>query len=221
MLGFIKKCFFTGLVFSSTLTSINLLSCILMNNQECRVGPQILNVNEDNPVSFPFSIKTGKCSGGCSNPNNPHAKLCIPDTVKNLNVKLFNLMSRTNETRHREWHDTCKCKCRLDATACNNKRWNDGKCRCKCKELIHKGICDKGFILNPSNCECKYYKSCDFSEYLDYKICKCKKKLVYILEECSSAENLCTENIDEGKIARVALIEHGNESVYSYTICVV
>ena len=46
-----------------------------------------------------------------------------------------------------EWHETCKCKCRLDASACNNKqRWNDDKCRCECKELIAKGVCDKEFI---------------------------------------------------------------------------
>ena len=58
MLGFIKMCFFTRLVFLSTLTSINLLSCISMNNQECKVRPQIVNVNSDEPVFYPFSIKT-------------------------------------------------------------------------------------------------------------------------------------------------------------------
>ena len=102
MLGFIKMCFFTRLVFLSTLTSINLLSCISMNNQECKVRPQIVNVNGDDPVFFPFSIKTSKCSGSCNNINNPLAKLCVPDVVKNLNVKVFNLMSRTNETRRIE-----------------------------------------------------------------------------------------------------------------------
>ena len=101
MLGFIKMCFFTRLVFLSTLTSINLLSCISMNNQECKVRPQIVNVNSDEPVFYPFSIKTSKCSGSCNNINNPCAKLCVPDFVKKLNVKVFNLMSRTNETRHR------------------------------------------------------------------------------------------------------------------------
>ena len=45
--------------------------------------------------------------------------MCIPDAVKNLNAKVFNLMSRTNETRHREWHETCECKCRLNASVCN------------------------------------------------------------------------------------------------------
>ena len=77
--------------------------------------------------------------------------------------------------RRIEWYETCKCKYRFNNSACNNKQlWNDDKCRCECKELIDKGVCDKGFIWNPSNCECECYKSCGFSEYLDYKNCKCK-----------------------------------------------
>ena len=99
MFGFSKKCFLTGLAFLFTLTSVNLLSCISMNNQECKVRPQIVNVNSDEPVFYPFSIKTSKCSGSCNNINNPCAKLCVPDVVKNLNVKVFNLVSGTNETR--------------------------------------------------------------------------------------------------------------------------
>ena len=43
-------------------------------------------------------------------------------------------MSRTNETRKIQWHEMCKCECRLDAIVCNNKqRWNKNKCRCECK----------------------------------------------------------------------------------------
>ena len=135
--------FFTVLAFLSTLTSVNSLSCILMNNQERKLRQQIVNVKGDEPAFYPFSVKTSKCSVSCNNINYPYAKICVPDVVKNLNVKVFNLMSRTNETRHIKWHETCKCKCRLDASVCNNKqRWNDDKCRCECKELIDKGICD-------------------------------------------------------------------------------
>ena len=49
-------------------------------------------------------------------------KTYVSDVLKILNVKVFNLMSRTNETRHIEWHETCKCKCRLNASVCNNKK---------------------------------------------------------------------------------------------------
>ena len=76
MLGFIKRYFFTGLAFLSTLTSVNLLSCISRNNQECKVRPQIVNVNSDDPVFYPFSIETSKCSGSCNNINDLYAKLC-------------------------------------------------------------------------------------------------------------------------------------------------
>ena len=93
-----------------------------MNNQECKARLQILSANSDEPVFYHFRIKTSKCSGSCNNISNPYAKMCVPDVVKNLNVKAFNLMSRTNETRHIKWHETCKCKCRLDASVCNNKQ---------------------------------------------------------------------------------------------------
>ena len=71
-----------------------------MNNQECKVRLEIVNVNSNEPLSYHFSIKTSKCSGSCNNINAPYAKLCLPEIVKKLNSKVFNLMSRTNETRH-------------------------------------------------------------------------------------------------------------------------
>ena len=87
MLGFIKKCFFTGLTFLSTLTRVNSLSCISMNNQECKVRPQIVNVNTIEPVLFPFSIKTSKCSRSCNNIDDPYAKMCVPYVVTKLMLK--------------------------------------------------------------------------------------------------------------------------------------
>ena len=123
-----------------------------MTSQECKIRLEIVNVNSDKPVFYHLSIKTSKCSGSCNNINDSYAKMYVPDVVKNLNVKVFNLMSRTNETRHIAWHETCKCRSRLDVDVFNNKqRWNDDKCRCKCKEFIENGVCDKGSICNPSN----------------------------------------------------------------------
>ena len=78
---------------------------------------------------------------------------------------------------HIEQHGTCKCECKFGANAFNKKqRWNKNKCRCECKELIDKGVCDKGCIWNPSNCECECDKACDVGEYLDYENCKCRRK---------------------------------------------
>ena len=105
-----------------------------MNNQECKTRPKIINVNNNEPVFNLFNIKVNKCSGSCNNINDPYAKLCFPDAVNNISVKVFDLMSFSNQTKHIEWNETYKCKCRLDSSVCNNKqRWNEDKCRCECK----------------------------------------------------------------------------------------
>ena len=76
-----------------------------------------------------------------------------------------------------KWCETCKWKCRVDASACNNKqRQNNAQCKYDCKELIDKRICNKELIWKPRNCECECDKLCDIGEHLDYKNCKCIKK---------------------------------------------
>ena len=118
-------------------------------------------------------------------------------------------MSRPNETRYIKWHETCKCKCRLDRSVCNNKQlWNNNKCRCKCKELIDKSICDKLYIWNPSNCKCECDKSCD----LDYEDCKCRKGLAdELIEECN-------ENIEETNLIKINLTKCKSNSCILYIV---
>ena len=100
----VKKVFFTGLTILSNFTNANSLlnaiplNCISMKNQECKTRPQVINVKSNNPIFYPFSTKIYKCSGNCNNINDPYSKMCVPDVTKNLNVKVFYLMSRTNET---------------------------------------------------------------------------------------------------------------------------
>ena len=121
-------------------------------------------------------------------------------------------MSRTNEKRFIEWHETCKYKRRLDAIVCNTEqRWNENKCRCEWKELIDKGACDKWFIWNPSNCECECDKTCEIGKYLDYENCKCRENLVdKLVDEC-------TETIEEVKRAKITLAENKNK----YSSCTI
>ena len=116
-------------------------------------------------------------------------------------MNIFNLLSKTNETRFRSWHETCMCKCRLDASICNNRQsWNNDKCRCKCKELIDKGRCNNGFIWNPNVYKCEYDKLRDVDEHLDYINCKCIKKVI------DKLAGKCDEDIN------------GNEMVYNATL---
>ena len=86
MFRFVKRIFISTMFFSCNL---------------CKVRPEIVHVNSNKPAFYPFSIKTSKCSDSCNNINDPYAQLCAPDVVKNINIKVFNLMSRTNEPRHK------------------------------------------------------------------------------------------------------------------------
>ena len=97
--GFVKKVFFVGLTILSSFENAITLNCISMKNQECKTRTQVVNVNSNNPIFYPSSITTSKCSGNCNNINNPYSKICLPDVRKDLNVKVFNLMSKANETR--------------------------------------------------------------------------------------------------------------------------
>ena len=120
---FVQNVFFIGLTILSDFINTN--SQISMNNRACKTRPQIVNVNSNNPIFYPFSIKISKFSGTCNDINDLYSTICVPDVLKILNIKEFNLMSRTNETRFIEWDETCKCECRLDAIFCNNRqRWN-------------------------------------------------------------------------------------------------
>ena len=101
MFGFIKQIFISALMYFSNLSSVNSLECDSKKNQKCKARPEIVDINSNNPIFYPFSIKINKCSGNCNNINNPYARICVPDTVKNLNVKVFNLMSQTNGTSHK------------------------------------------------------------------------------------------------------------------------
>ena len=69
-------------------------------NEESR--PEIVDVSSNSPIFYPFSVKRNKCSGNCNNISDPYANVCVPDVVKNLSVKVFNLMSLTNEMRYIE-----------------------------------------------------------------------------------------------------------------------
>ena len=77
--------------------SCNALKCISMSNQECKIRLELININSNEPSFYFYSVKINKCSGSCNNINDPYAKLRVPHDFKGINVKVFNLMSRTND----------------------------------------------------------------------------------------------------------------------------
>ena len=105
------------------------------------------------------------------------------------------------------WHETCKCVCRLTSAVCNDRQeWNENKCRCECKEdLVSKLACDKGYMWNPSTCSCECDRYCETGQYLDYKNCVCRKRIIDdLIEQCTS--------IVEIEIKNNTLLKKNNES---------
>ena len=101
MFRLVKRIFVSTIMFfGCNLSNVNPLECVSMNNQESKVRPAIVNFNSNEPVFYPFNVKISKCSGCCNNINDPYAKLHVPHVVKNINIKVFNLISRTNKTRN-------------------------------------------------------------------------------------------------------------------------
>ena len=62
--SFVKKVFFLGLTVISNITGA--LNCVLMNNQECKVMPKIVDVSSNSPIFYSFSVKINRCSGNCN-----------------------------------------------------------------------------------------------------------------------------------------------------------
>ena len=154
MFGFVKQ----AVLRLSNVGELLAKKCVFMSNQLRQPRSTIFDTNSNEPLYYPFSVN--KCSGSCNDIDNPYAQFCVPDAVKNINVKVFNLMSRINETSFLFWHDLCECKCILNGDICNSKqRWNNDKCRCECVKLSNYCSYNDGFIWNPCTCNCECNKS--------------------------------------------------------------
>ena len=170
------------------------MRCVSVVNQKCMPRPKILDVNEGvgEALFYPYNVQVNKCSGSCNTLDNPIAKLCVPNVIKGVNMQVYNFLMRLNETRNVLWHEICKCVCKLNSSVCNNKQiWNNDTCRYDCNEDFAGIIsCAKGYMWNPSTCECQCDMWCKPGQYLDYKNCVCKNKLIVrVIEECTSVIN--------------------------------
>ena len=175
------------------------LECVSVTNQECMPRPKILDINEGvgEALFYPYNVLVNKCSGSCNTLDNPMAKLCVPNIIKRVNMKVYNFLMRLNETRNVLWHESCKCICRLNSSVCNSKQiWNSNTCSCDCNEDF-AGImsCNEGYMWNPSTCACECDMWCKPGQYLDNTKCVCKNKLIgKIISECTSLINATMMN---------------------------
>ena len=128
---------------------VNALEGLSVINQKCMPRPKILDVNEGvgEALFYPYNVLVNKCSVSCNTLEDPMARLCVPNIIKNVNMKVYNLLMLLNETRNVLWHESCKCMCKLNSSVCNIKQiWSSGTCRCDCNEDFAGIInCTKGY----------------------------------------------------------------------------
>ena len=149
-------------------------NCLLLKNQECKVRKVII---DNDYMSFPNKIKVDKCVGSFNDNNNPYFKVCLPYVIKNISVKVLDLILKKNVLENVRFHKSCKCECLLDEKVYNNKqKWNKNKCRCECLKI---NKCNDGSSWNVVNCRCEF-----------------KKVAVFIVEEECDLE---TDDIAENK----------------------
>ena len=133
--------------------------CLLLKNQECAVRKVII---DNDYMTFPYKSGVYRCIGSCNRKNNPCYKICQRDSIKNVSVKSFDLLSRKNVLKDISFHQSCKCSCLLDEKVCNNlQKWNKDKCRCEC---LKNKDCDIGYPCNFKNCRCQMKKLAALNE---------------------------------------------------------
>ena len=72
MFGFVKQIFVLAMMFFGfNISDVNLLKCVSLNNRECKVRPEVRNINGNEPSLYSYRIKVNKCSGSCNNINDP------------------------------------------------------------------------------------------------------------------------------------------------------
>ena len=188
-----KQCFdllkkkFIGLLSASTtghfgesLTSNfdGCIKCVSLNNQPGQATPSLININSNKSLYYPLTVSINIYGRSYNSIGDPNAPLYVPDRVKNMNEKGFNLILRLNETRFLIQHESCECKCGLNESVCNSKqKWNHNKFSCEYKELDGWRSCKDNYMWNPSTCNCEDNKACKIKEYLEIKNCSCKKRL--------------------------------------------
>ena len=86
------------------------LKCVSVVNQECMPRPKILDVNEGvgEALFYPYNVLVNTYSGSCDTLDNPMARLCVPNIIKIINMKVYNFLIRLNETCNVLWHESCK-----------------------------------------------------------------------------------------------------------------
>ena len=153
MFSLIKQLLTVLLSFSSSLAT----KCISLNDEPCMIRPTLTDLNPVEFKYYPFMISLEKCNGSC---NVLSPKICVPKKTKDINVKLFNMLTNKHEAKTMTKHISCDCKCKFNSTTCSsNQKWKNKTCQCEFKNYCKRKT-DYSWIISTCVCDkSKYLKS--------------------------------------------------------------
>ena len=149
------------------------VKCVSLNNWPWESGPTLIDTNFYDTSFYPFTVNVNKSGVSCNSINDLYAWICVPNKVKNINVKVFNLVLDVNELTFLVQRESCECECRLNECLCNPKH----KFWCQCKKLDDWHSRKYDYMWSHSTCDFECNKVYKIEEYLDVKNCPCKKCL--------------------------------------------
>ena len=83
--------------------------CLFLNDEPCMIRPTLMNMN---PVELKY---TGSC-------NVLSPKIWVLKELKDIYVKVFNMITNKNKAKAITEHISCDCKCKFSSTTCNSKQ---------------------------------------------------------------------------------------------------
>ena len=156
MFSLIKQVLIVLLSFSRSLP----IKCVSSNNESCMIRLCLIDLNPLGCKYYPFMISLDKYSGSSNSVDDLSTKICVPNKMKDINVTIFNMITKKNEAKKMVKHISCDCKCKFNSLSCSsNQKWNNETCQ---SDHTNYGTCKKDYSWNPSICICengKYSKS--------------------------------------------------------------
>ena len=152
------------------------IKCVFLINQQQRDRSMLIDLNLDKPLYQSFSISINRRDRSCNTVDDRFGRICLPNKIKDMNLKVFNTINGINQTKN----ISCECNCNLDRRKCNSRqKWNNDECQYEWKLQMKYCALEEDYPWNLSACVCECDKNCEICEYL--KDCEYMKSLPHAL----------------------------------------
>ena len=125
-------------IITDIVSASNHAKCVSLNNKKCMTQPTVINLHPNEYSQglyyYLFAVNLDRCVESCNIINDLSNKVCFPNKTEDLNLGVFSMIAGINEFKTLRKHISCKCGCKFDGKRCmSNRKWNNDKCPCKCK----------------------------------------------------------------------------------------